>query len=54
MADVSVGDRDELHVMSRRGPLGGDAGGFEFGIVGMCAETDDPQLAVGRARGRQA
>ena len=47
VADVAVGDRDELDVMPERRPLGGHARRLELGIVGMRAEANDAQLAVG-------
>ena len=51
VADVAVGHGDELHVMAQLRPLGRRAAGFVFGIVGMGAEDDDPQLAVLRGVG---
>jgi hypothetical protein len=47
VADVAVGDRDELDFMPLRRPLGRHAGRLELGIVRMRAEANDPQLAVG-------
>ena len=46
VADVAVGDRDELDVMAQRGPLGRHAAGLELAVVRMRAKADDPQLAV--------
>ena len=51
MADVPVGARDELDVMTACGPHGGDTPGAELAIVRMGAEADDPQFAVLRDRG---
>ena len=47
VADVAVGDGDELHVMPEPRPLRRGAAGLELRIVGMSAEDDDAQLAVG-------
>ena len=43
VADVAVGDRDELDLVAERRPLGGGAGDPELAVVGMRAECDDPE-----------
>ncbi len=52
MADVAVGHRDELHLVPGGGPLRRDAARLQLGVVGMCAEGDDPQGLALRGRRR--
>ena len=46
MADVAVGDRDELDVVPGFRPEGGSATALVLGIVGMSAEADDSQPTI--------
>src|SRR5262249_24545610 len=48
VADVTVGDGDELDMMSKRGPLRRSAGYLDFAIVGMRPERDDAELPIVR------
>ncbi len=41
VANIAIGARDELDVMSLSGPHGGDTAGAELIVVGMRAEADD-------------
>ena len=47
VADVAVGDRDELYRVAAGRPHGGDAAGLQLAIVGVGAEGDDSQRAAG-------
>ena len=48
MADVAVGERNELHMVPLGCPERRRAADFDFAIVGMSAKADDPQLAISR------
>jgi hypothetical protein len=37
MTDVSIGYRNELHLVSQRGPFGRNPAGLDFAIVGVRA-----------------
>jgi hypothetical protein len=52
VADVAVGDGDQLHVVSFGGPHRGDAADLDLAIIRVGAEADDAQLAVIRGRRR--
>ena len=47
VADVAVGHGDEEHVMPELGPARGRAAGLNLAVVGMRAERDDAELAIG-------
>jgi len=46
MADVTVGARDELDVLTLCGPLGACSTSAEFAVVGVGSKDDDAQFAV--------
>jgi hypothetical protein len=50
MADVTVRARDELDVMTQRGPLGASSTSAEFAIVGVGSKDNDAQFAVSDRR----
>lgn len=52
VADVAVGNGDQLHVMSFGGPEGGDAADLDFAIIRVGAKDDDAEFAVIRRGGR--
>src|SRR5262249_21343808 len=52
MADVAVGHRHQLDMMSQCRPLGGGAADLDLAIVRMGRERDDGGLAVIRWNGR--
>jgi hypothetical protein len=47
MADVSIRDRNEFHLVSESRPLRSAAAELELGIIRMCPKSNDTEWSVG-------
>jgi len=43
VADVTIGDGAEFHLVTRLGPEGGRTAGFVLGVIGVGAEDDNAE-----------